>query len=263
MFNFLMMFFSIIFLASPLNIFASPTTVNNTELNWYYSFDKNLNTLTSPKEAPFLNDNLALFKGNENEKVLYLTFDEGYEQGYTNKIIDILNDNKVPAAFFVTKYYMSKEPDIVKKMHSTGHLVCNHSNKHKSMPTLIGSPAFESEFKDTEKTFKEITGENMPIYFRPPMGKYSHKSLVETNKLGYISVFWTFAYKDWLVDNQPTPDVAFKKITSNIHNGQILLLHACSKTNTDILDRLLKHLKAEGYRFESLDYLSKSTKSNT
>ncbi|MGL5066667.1 MAG: polysaccharide deacetylase family protein [Sarcina sp.] len=259
MLNFLIVLLSVIFLSSPLGAFANTNTISNSELGWYYSFDKNLNKFTSPKEAPFLNDTLALYKGNENEKVLYLTFDEGYEQGYTNKIIDILNDNKVPAAFFVTKYYMGTEPEIIKKMHSNGHLVCNHTNKHKSMPTLVGTPEFTSEFRDVEKTFKEITGDDMPIYFRPPMGKYSHKSLVETNKLGYISVFWSFAYKDWLVDNQPAPDVAFKKITSNIHNGQVILLHACSKTNTEILDKLLKHLKSEGYTFESLDHLYKTT----
>lgn len=260
MLNFFITFLSIILLSSPLTAFANTNTnLSNAELSWYYTFDKNLNTLLPPKEAKFLNDNLVLYKGDEKEKVLYLTFDEGYEQGYTNKIIDILNDNKVPAAFFVTKYYITREPEIVKKMHQSGHLVCNHTYKHKSMPTLIGTPEFRTEFTDVEKAFQEITGDKMPPYFRPPMGKYSHKSLEETKNLGYISVFWSFAYKDWLVDNQPNPDEAFKKITSNIHNGQILLLHACSKTNTNILDKLIKHLKSEGYKFESLDHLYKTT----
>ncbi|MGL4451458.1 MAG: polysaccharide deacetylase family protein [Sarcina sp.] len=260
MLNFFITLLSIILLSSPLAVFAdTKDNISNTEFNWYYSFDKNLNILTAPKEAKFLNDSLALFKGDEKEKILYLTFDEGYEQGYTNKIIDTLNENNVPAAFFVTKSYITKEPEIVKKMHKTGHLVCNHTHKHKSMPTLIGKPEFETEFTNVEKAFEEITDDKMPPYFRPPMGKYSHKSLEETKKLGYISVFWSFAYKDWLVDNQPNPDDAFKKITSNIHNGQIILLHACSKTNTDILDKVIKHLKNEGYKFESLDYLYKTT----
>ncbi|MGL4656238.1 MAG: polysaccharide deacetylase family protein [Sarcina sp.] len=263
MLNFFIILFSIILLSCPLNVFANQNTnVSNKEFNWYYSFDKNSNSLMPPKETNFLNDELALYKGDEKEKILYLTFDEGYEQGYTNEIIDILNKNNAPAAFFVTKSYISREPEIVKKMHKSGHLVCNHTHTHKSMPTLIGKPQFEKEFTNVEKAYEELIGEKMPIYFRPPMGTYSHKSLEETKKLGYISVFWTFAYKDWLVDRQPNPDDAFKKITSKIHNGQILLLHACSKTNTEILDKLLKHLKSEGYTFESLDHLYKTTQKN-
>lgn len=231
---------------------TSNDIINNTELGWYYTFDKNTQNLTAPKEASFLSSDLALYKGNENEKILYLTFDEGYENGFTNQIVNILNDNNVPAAFFVTKSYIEKEPEIIKNMHNSGHLVCNHSSKHKSMPTLIGKTDFEKEFTDTNQEFKKITGENMPIFFRPPMGKYSHASLLETKKLGYVSVFWSFAYKDWLVNEQPSEDAAFKKITENIHNGQILLLHACSKTNANILDKLIKHLKSEGYEFKSL-----------
>lgn len=254
--NFFSLILTFIIMCSPITVLANSNTANdNKEFNWYYSFDKNERKLLSPKETPFLTDDVAIYKGDETQKFLYLTFDEGYENGYTNQIIDILNKNSVPAAFFVTKSYIVKEPEIIKKMHTSGHLVCNHSNKHKSMPTLVGKPEFETEFSTTNDEFKKITGENMPIFFRPPMGKYSHASLLETKKLGYISVFWTFAYKDWLVDNQPDENAAFKKITENAHNGQILLLHACSKTNTNILDKVIKNLKSQGYEFKSLNDL--------
>lgn len=248
---------SIIIILSPVTALANTTPASKTELNWYYMFDRNLNRLTSPKEAPFLNDSTAIYKGDEAQKVLYLTFDEGYENGFTNKIIDVLNANKVPAAFFVTKPYLVREPELIKKMHISGHLVCNHSSKHKSMPSLVGTPEFAKEFKDVEEEFTKITGDKMPIFFRPPMGKYSQQSLLETKNLGYTSVFWSFAYKDWLVDAQPSEEVAFKKITENVHNGQIVLLHACSKTNANILDRVIKTLKSQGYEFKSLDNLAK------
>ncbi|MGL4739619.1 MAG: delta-lactam-biosynthetic de-N-acetylase [Sarcina sp.] len=247
----------LISILSALNPIKTLAIENNKEISWYFTYDKNINQILSPKEAPFLNNDISLFKGDESQKTLYLTFDEGYENGYTEKIIDILNENSVPAAFFVTKSYIKNEPSIIKKMHSSGHLVCNHTAKHKSMPTLVGKEDFEKEFRLVETEFENLTGAKMPIYFRPPMGKFSEASLKETKKLGYISVFWSFAYKDWLVDNQPSEDAAFKKITNNIHNGQVILLHACSKTNTNILNNLLKHLKSEGYEFKSLDHLYK------
>ena len=255
MINFFSLLLAALFLISPIKVLA--TTTSNEELNWYYSFDKNLNTLLSPREAPFLSDEIAIFKGDESQKVLYLTFDEGYENGFTPSIIDTLNKNNVSAAFFVTKPYITSQPELIKKMYDGNHLVCNHTTKHKSMPTLVGTENFTKEFKEVEVEYTKITGDKMPIFFRPPMGKYSHKSLLETKKLGYISVFWSFAYKDWLVDEQPSPNVAFNKITSNIHNGQIMLLHACSKTNAMILDKLIKHLKSEGYEFRSLNDFNK------
>ncbi|MGL5823185.1 MAG: delta-lactam-biosynthetic de-N-acetylase [Sarcina sp.] len=252
MIKFLLLVISILSALTPIKTLANE---NNKELSWYFMYDKNIHQILAPKEAPFLDNSISLYKGDESQKVLYLTFDEGYENGYTDKIIDILNENDVPAAFFVTKSYITSEPSIIKKMHTSGHLVCNHTVKHKSMPTLVGKEDFEKEFRLVEAEFENLTGAKMPIYFRPPMGKFSEASLQETKKLGYISVFWSFAYKDWIVNEQPNEDAAFKKITTNIHNGQVILLHACSKTNATILDKVLKHLKSEGYEFKSLDHL--------
>ena len=258
--KFLSLIMGLTLLFSPIKVLANENKITNNEFSWYYSFDKNLNKLMAPKETPYVTDDLAIYKGDETQKVLYLTFDEGYENGFTPKILEVLNNNNVPAAFFVTKPYITGNPDIIKSMVDGGHLVCNHTSRHKSMPTLANKPEFKDEFTNVEIAYKEVTGKDMPKYFRPPMGRYSHKALVETKDLGYISVFWSFAYKDWLVDKQPSREYAINKITSNIHNGQILLLHACSKTNTEILDEVLKKLKNDGYEFKSLDHLMENKK---
>lgn len=255
MLNFLSIILASFLLISPISATAAENTVTNNEFDWYYSYDKNTKTLLSPKETPYITDDIALFKGKDTEKVLYITFDEGYENGFTESILKTLKNNNVPAAFFVTKPYITENPELIKQMVKENHLVCNHTVKHKSMPKLIGSDNFKKEFTGVEQAYKEVTGKDIPKYFRPPMGKYSHKALIETKNLGYTSVFWSFAYRDWLVNNQPNPSAATKQIISNIHNGQILLLHACSKTNSQILDSVIKELKSQGYEFKSLDDL--------
>ncbi len=264
MINFLSLTLSTLMLFSPLKVFSNSTTDINHEFNWYYFVDKATNTLYGPKETPFVENHNVFYAGDQNEKVIYLTFDEGYENGYTKDIIKVLNKNKVPAAFFVTKHYMTSNEDIIKEMVDGGHLVCNHTVSHKSMPVVVENlEKFKKEFTDVEDCYKEITGKEMPKYFRPPMGKYSHKSIIETEKLGYATVFWSFAYKDWVVDSQPSKEAALKKITSKVYNGEILLLHACSKTNAEILEDVILKLKADGYEFKDLDYLNESLSKKT
>ncbi|WP_125152712.1 delta-lactam-biosynthetic de-N-acetylase [Clostridium rectalis] len=199
----------------------------------------------------------AYYLGDTSKKVIYLTFDEGYENGYTPKILDILKDNKVKAAFFVVVPYINSNKDLIKRMSEEGHLVCNHSNHHPSMAktALKGKDAFNKELLDTEKAYEDATGKKMPKFFRPPMGKYSELSLEYTKQLGYKTIFWSFAYHDWDINKQPSHDFAKKKIINKAHNGGIFLLHAVSKTNTEILDSVIKELKAEGYRFGTLDEL--------
>lgn len=185
-----------------------------------------------------------------------MTFDEGYENGYTNKILDVLKEKNVKAIFFVTSHYITYSPDTVKRMVAEGHVVGNHINHHYSMPSVTYSKeVFNSEITDTENKFKELTKEDMPKFFRPPMGKYSINSLKKTNDLGYKSIFWSFAYKDWIIDNQPSEEVAIKKITQGVHPGCIMLLHAVSKTNTAVLKTVIQQIKADGYEFKSLDEL--------
>ncbi len=184
---------------------------DDTELNWYF-VNRGKDTLPEcPKEATgLLSKYDAYYLGDTNEKVIYLTFDEGYENGYTPKILDVLKEENVPAAFFVVKPYITQNPEIIKRMADEGHLVCNHSNHHPSMATITDLEKFKAEFTDVEEAYKEIVGTDMPKFFRPPMGKYSINSLKKTKDLGYKTIFWSFAYKDWIIDNQPSEEEAIK-----------------------------------------------------
>ena len=228
----------------------------NSEMNWYY-VNRGKDTLPEgPKESiSILGPYAAYFLGDTNSKVIYLTFDEGYENGYTEKILDILKDEQVPAAFFVVKPYITQNPQLIKRMADEGHLVCNHSSHHPSMASITDPEKFSKEFTEVEEAYKEIVGSDMPRFFRPPMGKYSINSLKQTKELGYKTIFWSFAYKDWLKDDQPTEEYAIKKITNGVHPGCIMLLHAVSKTNTNVLKTVIEKIKADGYEFKSLDEL--------
>ena len=225
------------------------------ELNWYYVGKGKDNIAEPPKEsASFLEENAAYYLGNTSEKVIYLTFDEGYENGNTGKILDILKELNVPAAFFVVKPYIDKEPELVKRMVSEGHIVGNHTVHHPSMAQIHDSEKFKAELTGVEDAYKELTGEEMPKFFRPPMGKYSEKSLAMTKNLGYKTVFWSFAYRDWDTDKQPSHEEATQKIMDNLHDGSILLLHAVSKTSTEILNDFISNARKLGYEFELLEY---------
>ena len=232
------------------------TASDDLELNWYFVKRGDSKTPEQPKEsASFLSIYDSYYVGDTNSKVLYLTFDEGYENGNTPKILDTLKEEKVPAAFFVVKPYIKQEPDIVKRMVEEGHLVCNHSSHHPSMANIKDTEKFKLEFSEVENEYKSLIGDDMPKFFRPPMGKYSKNSLKQTKDLGYKTIFWSFAYKDWLVDNQPEENAAIKKIVSGAHPGSIMLLHAVSNTNAKILKDVIQELKSQGYEFKSLNDL--------
>lgn len=224
------------------------------ELNWYYVGKGKDNIAEVPKEsAGFLKENDAYCLGDTSQKVIYLTFDEGYENGNTGKILDILKDLNIPAAFFVVKPYIDKDPDLIKRMVDEGHIVGNHSVHHPSMAQIHDKEKFKAEFTGVEDAYKEVTGEDMPKFFRPPMGKYSEESLKMTKELGYKTIFWTFAYKDWLIHDQPSEGYAIEKICKGGHPGCIMLLHAVSDTNTKVLAEALKTLQDDGYEFKSLN----------
>lgn len=233
------------------------TASDSAELNWYYAPVKEKNAIPGPpKESlSFLEECNAYFLGDTSSKTLYLTFDEGYEKGYTANILDTLKELEVPAAFFVVKPYIDSEPDLIKRMVSEGHLVCNHSNHHPSMPSITDKDKFNKELTDVEEAYKNVTNEEMPKFFRPPMGKYSKDSLLKTKELGYKTIFWSFAYKDWIIDDQPSENSAIEKIESKVHPGAIILLHAVSETNAKILKTVLTDLKEQGYEFKSLNDL--------
>lgn len=235
------------------------TNLSTLERNWFFQPKKDGTPSGEPPEVlELLKKYSGYYLGDTSRKVLYLTFDEGYENGYSEKILDALKENNVKAAFFVTNDYLKTNPYIVKRMVSEGHLVCNHSTTHPSMAKVAAKDKakFENEFTVCEKTYEEITGLKMSKFFRPPMGKYSELSLSYTQSLGYKSIFWSFAYKDWIPEDQPTIEGAKKLIMGRTHNGGIVLLHAVSKTNATIMDSILKEWKAKGFEFKTLNDLS-------
>ncbi|EKQ53578.1 MULTISPECIES: delta-lactam-biosynthetic de-N-acetylase [unclassified Clostridium] len=235
-------------------IFSSFT--DEGELNWYYVGKGKDKVAEGPKESVgFLSENAAYYLGDTSKKVLYLTFDEGYENGNTGKILDVLKECKVPAAFFVVKPYIDTQPDLVKRMVDEGHIVANHTVHHPSVAKISDKNKFDAELNGVADAYKGLIGQDMPKFFRPPMGKYSKKSLKMTKDLGYKTIFWSFAYKDWLVKDQPSEAYAIEKICKGAHPGSIMLLHAVSDTNAKVLGQVLKTLQSEGYEFKSLNDL--------
>lgn len=235
------------------------TNLETKERDWFYIIKKDGSPSGIPDDvAQIINKHGGYYLGNTQEKIIYLTFDQGYENGYTGKILDTLKENDVKAAFFLVKPYINSNKDLVKRMVDEGHVAANHSDTHPSMAqkALKGKEAFEAEFTATEKAFEDLTGKKMAKFFRPPMGKYSELSLEYTKELGYKSIFWSFAYNDWDVNKQPTHDYAKKVLLERAHSGGIYLLHSVSKTNAEILDWFIKDAKSKGYRFASLEELS-------
>lgn len=193
----------------------------------------------------------AYYLVNTDEKVIYLTYDAGYENGYTAPILDALRDNNVTATFFVTKSYIENNVNLVKRMKEEGHLVGNHSVTHPSFPDLTDEE-IEWELTETAKCLEELTGYKMDTFFRPPKGEYSERTMYLTRKLGYRTIFWSLTYLDWDVNKQPGKEYAYNHVMDNYHNGAIVLLHAVSESNAQAMDDILKELLAKGYRFGSL-----------
>ena len=197
----------------------------------------------------------AAYIGNTGEKVLYLTFDAGYENGCTEKILDVLKNQEVKAAFFLVGNYIEKNADLVRRMVEEGHTVGNHTMHHPDMSAITDKTAFAKELQDLETLYKETTGKDLPRFYRPPQGIYSEENLKLAKELGYKTVFWSLAYVDWNNDDQPTKEQAFAKLLPRTHPGAVVLLHSTSRTNAEILDELLTKWKEEGYRFGTVEGL--------
>ena len=197
----------------------------------------------------------AAYIGDSTRKVLYLTFDAGYENGCTEKILDVLKDQQVPAAFFLVGNYLEKNADLVRRMVEEGHIVGNHTMHHYDMSRLPGKDAFSAELQDLEVLYREVTGREMPKFYRPPQGIYSEENLRMAKELGYKTVFWSLAYVDWNNDAQPTREDAFRKLLPRTHPGAVVLLHSTSRTNAAILEELIEKWREEGYTFGTLEEL--------
>jgi len=198
-----------------------------------------------------INQNEDIAMGNSEDKYVYLTFDNGYEAGYTAQILDTLKSNYVKAAFFVTGHYLNSQPELVKRMIDEGHIVGNHTVNHHSMPDL-DDETIETEIMNLHTSLYEKFSYEMK-YLRPPMGEFSERTLNLSRKLGYTTVMWSFAYDDWDENKQGREEYAKDKILSNIHNGAVILLHANSKDNSKILDEIIKEIKNMEYEFKTLD----------
>lgn len=192
----------------------------------------------------------------ENEgKNIWLTFDAGYENGCTPAILDVLKEEKVPAAFFLVGNYITENPQLVKRMVKEGHTVGNHTMHHPDMSAIAEQDDFSKELSQLEDTYQQVTGEKMKKYYRPPQGKYSEGNLRMADEMGYTTVFWSLAYVDWLEDSQPSREEALTVLNKRIHPGAIVLLHSTSKTNCQILQELIRGWKKEGYVFRGVDEL--------
>ena len=223
--------------------------------SWGLSFRQEGSAPVGNADAAHLQQYDAAYIGDTGEKVLYLTFDAGYENGNTAKILDILQKHQVPAAFFLVGNYIEKNADLVRRMANEGHIVGNHTMHHYDMSKLSDKASFSKELTDLENLYRDTVGQDMPKYYRPPQGIYSEENLKMAKELGYKTVFWSLAYVDWNNDHQPTPETAFSKLLPRTHNGAVVLLHSTSKTNGAILDALLTKWKEMGYRFGTLGEL--------
>lgn len=235
---------------------TSATQTSNQKIGWGIKRDSEHNQpdvgLANQK---ILEDNNGICLGNKDKKIIYLTFDNGYEAGYTNNILDTLRQNEVKATFFITAHYLNTATEIVERMINEGHIIGNHTVNHKSMPEITNEEIKEEVMRLHQSVYEKF-GYEMK-YIRPPKGEFSEKSIIETNNLGYQHVMWSFAYVDWDEKKQPDEEKAKKTILDNLHNGEIMLLHANSKTNANILDDVIKEIKAQGYEIKCLDEFEK------
>lgn len=239
------------------------SATENAVYNWYCVRKKNHEQPVADKNMQFIENYDGYYidhsHGNESEeKVLYLTFDAGYENGNIAKILDILSEERVTGAFFILGNLINRDPQLVLRMAQDGHTVCNHTNHHPDMTKKKTLEDFQKELVGLEELYTQATGRELSKYYRPPEGRFNQTSLQYAQQLGYKTVFWSLAYADWDNLKQPSCEEAKNKLLSNVHNGAVILLHPTSSTNAAILKEVIQALKSQGYRFGTLDELTSS-----
>lgn len=239
--------------ADPASAAAVPASA---EGNWGLSFQEEGKTPVGNATFEELAKYDAFYAEQTEEKHIYLTFDVGYENGNTASILDTLKKHNVSATFFVVGTYIESDPELVKRMAEEGHIVGNHTWHHPDMSQIAALDTFKKELVDVEDAYREVTGEGMTKFYRPPQGKYSESNLQMAQELGYKTFFWSLAYVDWYDDNQPTKEEAFDKLLGRIHPGAIVLLHSTSDTNSLILDELIQKWEEMDYTIRPLTELS-------
>ena len=223
--------------------------------NWGLSFQEEGKVPVGNASFDELQQYHAYYAQKTDKKVIYLTFDCGYENGNTPAILDALKKHEAPATFFVVGNFISENQELIKRMEAEGHIVGNHTMTHPDMSKISTQESFQKELSGVEDIYKEITGKEMTKFYRPPQGIYSTLNLSMAKEMGYHTFFWSLAYVDWYQDNQPDPQEAIEKLTRRIHPGAIVLLHSTSSTNAQILDELLNKWEDMGYSFHSLNEL--------
>lgn len=224
--------------------------------NWGLGFGQTGEKPTGNVSAEELKKYHAAYMDPTDEKVIYLTFDAGYENGNTPAILEALKKHDASATFFVVGNYLETSPELVKQMVAEGHTVGNHTFHHPEMSKISDAASFEKELKDVETLYQKITGGELTRFYRPPQGKYNTQNLQMAGDLGYKTFFWSLAYVDWIQDQQPTKEAAFDKLLKRIHPGAVVLLHSTSSTNAQILDELLTKWEEMGYHFAPLSELA-------
>ncbi len=230
---------------------STASAFDQTTFGWGYKKNKEQNPPDAGEYGPILDKYNSFYVDKSGEKVVYFTFDMGYESGYTEQILDILKKQQVPATFFLAGHYFNSAPELVERMVEEGHNIGNHSFNHKDFTTL-SEEKIKEELETIEDKLYEVTGIKHTQYVRPPRGDFSERTLEITEKLGYTTVFWSSAFVDW--GTEKGTDTAFRSIIEHIHPGAIILLHS-TQSNADALEPLIDELRKRGYAFKSLDYL--------
>lgn len=242
-------------IATGISSWALPST---TVYNWFFKKAEQGVQPPDASELSFIKDyNVRWIDRNakESDKVIYLTFDVGYENGNVKRVLDALAEYKAPGTFFILENVVNRCPDLIMRMHEEGHTVANHTAKHSDITKICDKQILKKQLTDLEKCCKEKLGIEISKYFRPPEGRINEQSLSYLDSLGYKTVFWSYAYADWDNAHQPNPEASIQKIIDHTHNGMVLLLHPTSSTNAEILPRLLKTWTEMGYRFGTMDEL--------
>lgn len=221
--------------------------------DWGLSFQSEGAPPVANASQEYLRNFDALYVGDTNKKEIYITFDSGFENGNTERILDALKKHGVKATFFLVGNYFETQPELVKRMAEEGHTIGNHTYSHPDMSKIGDIQSFQTELQKNEALYRDILGSEMPKLYRPPQGKFCEENLKMAQQLGYSTVFWSLAYVDWYTDDQPTPEQAFSKLLPRIHPGAVVLLHSTSSTNAEILDELLTKWEETGYSFGDLE----------
>lgn len=228
---------------------------------WYFQHSKHGEQMPPPPELAYIEEYDGYYADHrhttmeDEDKVLYLTFDAGYENGNVAKVLDVLQTENVPGAFFILEGLVKHSPELVQRMEAEGHLVCNHTASHRDMTTVNSLEMFRAELERMENVYTELTGKRLAPFYRPPEGKVSERALHYAKECGYSTILWSFAYGDWDNGKQMDPAKAKEKILSETHNGEILLLHPTSATNAAILGDLIHAWREMGFRFGTLEEL--------